>query len=301
MRLTAGRPATAAAAASYLRVATLLLVALCIGAAPVQAQWPIGEGGFWAKLSWFHHQTTEQFRSTGRKLPFLNTDAESVSDALFVDLAVGITPKLDLWAQLPYFDLNFNDAADDRNSRGFGDLRVSARYNVAVLRNGSWPVSVRFTTKVPLVDFPIDAEVIPVGEGQFDHEVWLESGISLYPLPLYSVVWLGHRWRGLNQETTRDPGDEVAFLAEFGGTSLLGPVGVKLLADGIFGRAGRIQGIQLGPDDRRQILYLAPTLLLNISESTIIETGPRIPLLGRNYPAGAAYQVGLFHQGALWR
>lgn len=278
-----------------------VIAALLLAAAPVSAQWPIGAGGFWAKASWFHHSTTEQFRSTGAKLPFLNTDAESISDALFVDVAVGLTPRIDLWAQLPYFDLNFNDAADDRNSRGFGDLRLSARYNLAVFRDGSWPVSVRVTTKVPLVDFPIDAEVIPVGEGQFDYEVWVESGISLYPLPLYSVVWLGHRWRALNEETTRDPGDEFAFLAEVGGTSLAGPIGAKVVSDGIFGRPGRIQGIQLGPDDRRRILYLAPTLLMSFSENTILEAALRLPVLGRNYPAGAPLQVGLFHRGSLWQ
>lgn len=277
------------------------VVTLPVSAVPVEAQWPIGAGGYWAKLSWFHHETTEQFRSSGEKLPFLNTDAESISDALFLDLAVGVTSRVDVWAQLPFFDLNFNDVSDDRNSRGFGDLRVSARYNLAVLRNGSWPISVRGTMKIPLVDFPIDAEVIPVGEGQFDYELWLESGLSLYPLPLYTVVWLGHRWRARNDETTRDPGDEFAFLAEVGGTGLVGPVGVKIVADGIFGRPGRIQGIQLGPDDRRRILYLAPTLLVSFSEDTILEAGLRAPLLGRNYPAGAPFQVGLFHRGALWR
>lgn len=277
------------------------LAAALLICAPASAQWPIGQGGFWAKASWFHHQTTEQFRSTGEKRPFINTDAQSVSDALFLDLAVGLTPRLDVWAQAPWFDLNFNDVADDRHSSGFGDVRLSARYNVAMFRDGSWPLAVRLTTKVPLVDFPIDAEIIPVGEGQVDYEVWLESGLSLWPLPAYAVVWAGYRWRTLNDETTRDPGDEFAFLAEFGGTSLAGPFGGKVVADGIFGRSGRIQGIQLGPDDRREILYLAPTLLLNFTENTILEMGLRVPVLGQNYPAGAPFQVGLFHQGALWR
>ena len=75
----------------------------------------------------------------------------------------------------------------------------------------------RFTAKVPVVDFPIDAEVIPVGEGQWDYEAWLEAGASFWPIPAYGVLWRGHRWRATNNEATRDPGDEYAFLAELGG------------------------------------------------------------------------------------
>ena len=267
---------------------------------PVSAQWPLGEGQFWGKLSWFHHETTEQFRSNGDKLPFINSSAESLSDALFLDAAVGLTSRLDVWLQVPYFDLHFNDAADQRHSSGVGDVRLSARYNIAQLKGGGFPVSVRVTTKFPVVDFPIDAEIIPVGEGQFDYEFWLESGLSLYPLPAYTVLWLGYRYRTLNEETTRRPGNEFTFLAEIGGTSLLGGAGGKLVLDGVFGQPGEIQKIQLGPDDRRQILYVAPTMLYSFADSTLLEVAVRIPLLGNNYPAGALLSVGLFHSGSLW-
>lgn len=270
-------------------------------ASPASAQWPIGTGNFWAKVSWFHHETTEQFRSNGEKRIFLNSNAVSVSDAIFLDVAVGVTDKLDLWVQAPYFDLNFDDDVQDRHRAGVGDVRVSARYNLASFRGGSWPVSARVTAKVPIQSVTVDAEVIPVGEGQWDYEAWLESGLSLYPLPAYTVVWLGYRRRTLNTTTTRDPGDEVAFLAELGGTELFGGLGGKVVVDGIFGRAGRIQGVALGPDDRREILYVAPTALFNVTSSTLLEVALRIPLRGRNYPAGPPLQVGLFHQGSLFR
>lgn len=281
-----------------------LLLAACaavlVFCEPASAQWPIGPGNFWAKVSWFHHETTEQFRSNGEKRIFLNSNAESVSDAVFVDAAVGLTDRLDLWVQAPYFDLNFDDDVQDRHRAGVGDVRLSARYNVAMLRDGSWPVSVRVTAKVPVQEVTLDAEVIPVGEGQWDYEAWLESGLSLYPLPAYTVVWVGYRWRSLNEQTTRKPGDEVTFLAEVGGTEWLGGLGGKIVVDGILGRAGRIQGVQLGPDDRREILYVAPTALFNFTESTILEVALRFPLRGQNYPAGPPLQVGLFHQGSLF-
>jgi len=277
-----------------------VLSALAVTPGSLEAQWPVGQGAFWAKLSFFSHQTTQEFRSNGDKRDYLADDAESRSRAVFFDALVGATDRLDVWVQVPYFDLSFDDVSSARNSTGVGDIRVSARYNLLRLRGGSIPVSARLTAKVPVADLTVDAEVIPVGEGQWDYEAWLESGISLWPLPLYSVAWVGYRWRTLNDETTREPGDEFTFLAEFGGTELLGGLGAKAVVDGIFGRAGTIQGIQLGPDDRRRILYVAPTLLYGFTPSTMLEVGVRIPIMGRNFPAGAPFQIGVFHQGALF-
>lgn len=283
------------------RSAGILVAAwFAVAASPLHGQWPVGQGNFWVKASYFHHRTTEEFRSNGDQRDFLAVDAESRSNAVFLDALVGVTHRFDVWVQVPYFDLSFDDASGNRNSTGIGDVRLSARYNLFQLRGGSIPVSARFTAKVPVADLTIDAEVIPVGEGQWDYEAWLESGISLWPLPLYSVVWLGYRWRTLNEETTREPGDEVTFLAEIGGTEWVGGLGGKIVVDGIFGRAGVIQGIQLGPDDRREILYVAPTAIYGFSPSTMLEVGVRIPLRGKNFPAGTPIQIGLFHQGSLF-
>lgn len=280
-------------------VGTLLGTVLLVPTG-ADAQWPVGQGAYWVKASFFHHRTTEEFRSDGEKRDFFAQDAVSRSNAYFFDALVGVTDRLDVWLQVPYFDLSFDDAAAQRNSTGIGDVRVSARYNLLQLRDGSIPISARFTVKVPVADLTVDAEVIPVGEGQWDYEAWLESGISLWPLPLYSVVWLGYRWRTLNEETTREPGDEVTFLAELGGTEWLGGLGGKVVVDGIFGRAGVIQGIALGPGDRREILYVAPTALYSFRPSTTLEVGVRIPVMGKNFPAGSPVQVGLFYQGSLF-
>lgn len=272
----------------------LALLAAVTAPAPLAAQWAAGKGGYWAKVSFFHHRTEDQFRSNGDKRPFLAGNARARSSALFLDALYGVTDRLDVWAQVPYFDLQFNDDVDDRHSTGIGDIRLSARYNVFRLKGGSIPLSVRFTTKIPVVDFPIDAEVIPVGEGQWDYEAWIEGGVSLWPVPAYGVLWLGYRWRAINDETTRDPGDERMLLAELGGT-LFGPLGGKVVVDGIFGTSGAIQGVNVSGDER-EILYVQPALTYQIRPGFIIETGARFPLRGKNFPAGPQFQVALFHQ-----
>ncbi len=151
----------------------------------------------------------------------------------------------------------------------------------------------RFTTKIPVVDFPIDAEIIPVGEGQWDYEAWLEAGISLWLLPAYGVLWLGHRWRAINDETTRDPGSEIAVLAEFGGT-LVGRLGGKVAFDAIFGQDGASHGVKLG-NDQREIMYLNPNLTFQVTPRLSVEGGVRVPLHGKNFPAGPQFTLGFFH------
>jgi len=280
-------------------VSCVVLAGAMTGAERAAAQWPAGAGGYWVKGSAFYHRTTTEYRPDGAERPFLNNNAVSESAAFFLDALVGVTDRLDLWVQLPYFDLDFDDDTERRHSEGFGDLRASARVNLLKLRGGSIPVSARLTVKAPLSDIAIDAEVVPLGEGQWDYEAWLESGVSLWPFPAYAVLWAGYRWRTLNTETQRRPGDEIVLLAEFGGTEVLGVLGGKVVVEGVFGRAGVIQRVQLGPDDRRRIVYVAPTVLFTLSSSTILEVAARIPLTGRNFPAGAPLSVGLFHSGFL--
>ena len=279
-----------------MRKAWALAVGLLVmGPGSAAGQWPEGRGGYWAKVSVFRHTTEEQFRSNGEVKPFLAANAQSRSTALFFDALYGLTDRLDLWAQIPYFDLHFDDDADERHSSGIGDLRLSARYNLLKLRGGSIPISARFTVKAPLVDFPIDAEIIPVGEGQWDYEAWLEAGASFWPIPAYAVLWAGYRWRSLNAETTRDPGDERALLAEIGGT-FVGPLGGKVVLDAIFGTNGSIQGVSVRGDER-EIVYIQPTLTYQLTSSLALETSGRIPLHGKNYPAGPQFTIGFFQRG----
>jgi len=278
-------------------VAGVAALTLCT---PLSAQWPVGQGNYWVKATAFYHRTEAEFRSNGDKEDFLNDQAVSRSNALFLDGLVGVTDRLDFWVQVPYFDLSFDDVADNRSKSGVGDIRLSARYNLLQLRGGSIPISARFTAKVPVGEVLIDAEVIPVGQGQWDYEAWLESGLSLWPLPVYSTLWLGYRWRTLNEETTRRPGDEFTFLAEVGATNLVGGLGGKIVADAIFGRPGANQGIELGDRDKLEIFYIAPTALYAFSPSTFLELGVRVPIMGQNFPAGSPVQIGLFHQGSLF-
>lgn len=261
---------------------------------PAAGQWPAGRGEYWVKASLFHHETRTQYAFDGSTRPFFQPNAESRSNAFFLDVLYGITDRLDVWAQVPWFDLRFDDDTQSLHDSGIGDIRLSLRYNLLRLRGGSVPVSARITAKVPVVDFEIDRDVIPVGDGQWDYEAWLETGVSLWPLPAYGVLWLGYRWRTLNESTTVDPGDERVLLAEAGGT-LAGRLGGKVVLDASFGKPTAIQGVS-SPNDRREIVYVQPTLTFDLTPALTLEVGPRLPLHGKNFPAGRQWVLGLFHR-----
>ena len=199
-----------------------------------------------------------------------------------------------MWAQVPYFDLHFDDDTQALHNTGIGDVRVSVRYNVLALRGGSIPVSARFTTKIPVVDFPIDRDVVPVGEGQWDYEAWLETGISLWPLPAYGVLWIGYRWRTLNESTTVHPGDERTLLAELGGTTAALHARLAPLAPAVPTPTTRT-GVS-ARNDVGDVLCLQPTLTYGLTPALTLEVGPRLPLHGKNFPAGIQWVVGLFHR-----
>ena len=258
------------------------LVALLAVAVPADAQWPAGQAAGWAKLSLFSHSTTERYDAAGEVRRFLG-NGESVSRAVFLDVLWGVHDVVDVWVQVPWFDLSFDDVGGDRDASGLSDVRGYLRYGLGHHLLGGLPLSVRAGAKVPVTDFPVDAEVIPVGEGQWDLELWLEGGHSFHPVPAYAVAWLGYRWRLENEVAFRDPGDERVFLLDLGLTTR--PLGAKVVLEGAYGLTPEIEGLEVA-SARREILQIQPELLWRATDRLTVEAGLSTPLTGRNHPAG---------------
>ena len=270
--------------------ACLTAAALLLAPAPALGQWPAGTGQGWVKLTAMAHRTTTRFDAAGDERDFF-ADGESTSRALFLDALVGVHPYVDLWLQLPWFDLSYDDAAGKRDASGFGDVRAYTRWSVGHHLLGGIPLSVRLGAKAPVQDFPLDAEVIPVGEGQWDVELWLEGGHSFHPFPAYASAWVGYRWRFENETARRDPGDERLFLVDVGLTAE--PVGAKVVVEGLFGDNPVIQGIRVG-QGARQVVVVQPEILLRVTPSVLAELGMRQPLHGQSWPAGRQWVAGVF-------
>lgn len=288
--LTMGQPRHHGPPAMPLRGLLAALALTCL-AAPAAAQWAQGAPGrVWVKSALFIQVTDEEYSVTGERRTRLG-GGESDAKALFTDVIVGLRRDLDLWVQIPFYDFRYRDVASTLDNVGFGDVRAWLRWQFLGMGT-STPVALRLGAKAPIAESPIDAQIIPLGEGQWDLEGFLEVGHSFWPVPAYAEVWLGYRARFANDNTLKDPGGEYVFLAEAG----IQPTGHTLLKtsfDGFFARNLRSEGVVTA--NRRRIATL--------QFAGAVRAGPvwpefsvRIPVGGREFPAGIQYVIGISSQ-----
>jgi len=273
------------------RAVAFVAVVVCAAALPASTsgQWIEAPGRGWAQVSVYYHDTRDEFSLTREQIDIRN-GGHAVSTSVFLTAAMGLGSGVDAWVQAPYHRIEYSDFGGDRTRSGVGDVRLFLRAAPLSWLGSSFPFAVRGGVKLPVGDFALDAEIIPLGEAQRDWEIIGEIGHSFYPRSMYAMAWVGYRWREFAGQLNRDFGDEPFFLAAFGGN--LGAVGYKLTAEGWAGRAPLIEGVRL-ESASREMLHLTPTLSVPIGGGTI-EGGVRLPLAGRNLTAGPAVTVGYF-------
>ena len=283
------RPMTMFVRSSPTLPAAWLLAALCLAApAKATAQWAQGAPGkLWVKSAVFVQKTDERYDALGDRVPWF-ASGESNSRAVFTDIIVGLRRDLDLWVQIPYFDLRFEDVANDLRSTGIGDVRAWLRWQFASIGNGSTPLALRVGAKAPIGADSPDAFVIPLGEGQWDFEAFGEIGHSFWPLPVYAELWLGYRARLENSKKVFDPGGEYVFLAEAGVNPTSGIL-LKATIDGF--RARRLRADRVLTANKRRITTLQLAGAVQVGP-VWPEVGVRIPVAGQDFPAGTQLVFG---------
>ena len=274
-------------------LATLLTLAPVL-APPAPSQWVNAPGEGWIEVSVFHHDTDEEFRSTGEVEPFF-ADGRMIATSVYVNGTLGLVPGLDARVQAPVHRFEFDDAGGERTKTGLGDVRGWLRVGPRVL-GAADPLPVRIAlrggVKLPGSDFPVDAEVIPLTEGQRDWELVLEVGRSLHPLPLYVKGWAGQRWRERNEEILWNPGNETFVFLAAGGTA--GRLSWEVAGEGLWGDPPVKEGIRLESEQRKMIQLLPKVGVATGLGDARLQLGARVPLDGRNLPAGPSLRVGVF-------
>ncbi len=273
-----------------------LLVAVTAGALPVSGQWINEPGTGWLQVALYHHDTRQQF-GPQRDLRDFPEEGHAVTTSVSVTASYGIVRGLDTWVQLPVHRLRFDDFLAERTSVGLGDPLIHLRIGPEAFGISTIPVALRAGIKLPGGDFPVDAEIIPLGEGQRDYELMLELGHSFWPAPIYAAGWVGYRWREENREAARKPGNEWFAYASLGG-SYKGFVW-KVAMEAIRGGAWEALGITL-PTARRQLFQITPSVGRRLGPGAF-EVGGRFPIAGQNYPAGAAFTAGYFTSFRIFR
>lgn len=266
----------------------------CLLPFPIHGQWVEPPGVGWVELRVSHHDTREEFDKDGDSVPFESEGARAMTTTLRLTGAVGFRPGLDVWFDAPFHRLEFNNAQGDRLSAGPGDPRLFLRAEPTLVGIDDLPVALalRGGVKFPLGDFEVDAEVIPLSEGQRDWEMLLEVGKSLHPWPVYLLAWGGYRWREENAEVEQKPGDEWLLYLAAGGSR--GPFHWKVALDGLFGQPPIRTRFDLSlENDKRQLVQLIPSLGWSVGPG-VLKVGGRVPVHGRNFPAGAIGTVSYF-------
>lgn len=254
-----------------------------------RAQWVEAPGKGWVSVQAFHQDTRNQFDLNADNNEIFN-DGHAVSTAIFATAAIGLIPNWDLWVRGSLNFLSFDDAAQDLSENGPGDVNVWLRVAPLKYAGIDFPFAIRGGAKIPAGNSPIDAEIIPLSEGQWDWEVMAEVGHSFWPRSTYVNGWVGYRFRRLNEESARDPGEEIFFLAQVGGA--FNTIEYKLIAEGWDSDTPVLHGIDI-PTAQRQYLQLTPSLSYPTAAGSF-EVGWRFALAGRNLPAGGALVLGYF-------
>ena len=269
-----------------LLLSAFLSTAAALAAAPAWAgAWVLPAKRGWAQVSLFHQTTEERYFLDGERIPYF-FDGRNQTSGLFLDLRYGLLPRLEVVVQAPVYRLAFDDLADSRRSTGLADLRAGARY---ALLDGATVVTAGVAVKFPSGEFVNDAEVVPVGEGQYDLDFTLEAGRSFWPRPAYVSVLAGYRVRRPNDQNGIHPGNEVVWLLE-GGHKLVSRLSFKAVARGLHGKQSTSFGLDI-PTLKREIVYLQPGLVWDLKSERSLELSLPFTVKGRNWPAGLAVGI----------
>jgi protein XagA len=182
----------------------ILVLALAIDAHA--GAWTEKTGGVYEKLAFNYYYADHSFDSSKHR-------HATPGNGRFSDynlsnyLEYGVTDNLTLINSLSYKWLDNDNATSHTKAWGIGDVDVAAKYRL--LDNYAGVVSTQLLAKIPGPYGRTDS--LPLGNGQFDFEVRVLYGRSLYPaIPGYGNMEAGYRWRD------GDPSDEFRYLVEFG-------------------------------------------------------------------------------------
>jgi len=187
-------------------LAAFLLVSAFAGISHAGA-WTARQNGYYEKLAFNYYYAGDTFDSSGDRVSTPN-------NGKFTDYNIsnyfeyGLTDNLTLVNSLAYKWLENEDDSAITKGHGIGDVDLGLRCKL-LDSDRAGIVSTQLLVKIP-GPYKQD-DPLPLGNGQYDTEVRLLYGRSLYPLiPGYGNLELGYRWRA------EEPSDEIRYLVEFG-------------------------------------------------------------------------------------
>ncbi len=241
--------------------------------------WTATKGAMYHKLSVNYYNADKRFDSDGDKESF-SDNGEFTDKNINYYVEYGILDSLTLIGSLSYKWMENEDDFIISKTNGFSDMDLGIKYR---LFSGHGSVfSVQGLVKIP--EFYDKDDVLALGNGQYDTEIRLLYGQSLYPkLPGYFNVEAAYRFRA------EKPADEFRYLVEFGLDFTQHTYG-RIKLDGIYGMGNEGGSSWSGGNPSATLNYdlgkLDAALGWKISPEWGIELGFRPEIYGKNISAG---------------
>jgi protein XagA len=268
-------------------ILTIVLVTAFAGASFAGA-WTAPKGNFYEKLAYNYYYSHETFDSSGNRGGTPN-NGKFTDNNISNYFEYGLTNDLTVINAMTYKWLINEDNTTHTTANSLGDVDLGLRYKL--LDSNAGIVSTQLLVKIPGAYGRNDA--LPLGNGQFDTELRLLYGRSLYPLiPGYGNVEIGYRWRA------EDPSDELRYLVEFG-VDITRSIYTRAKLDGTFsmdngkktdgsGNPTATNNFDLGKLDL--------TVGYKVTSAWGVEISYRPDIYGQNTAAGANYSLALFYK-----
>ena len=251
--------------------------------------WTCKEGGLYNRLSFNYYYADEEFDRHGDHHEF-DQNGEFRDFNIQYYFEYGITNDLTLISSLYYKDIEKEDDVRKQRTHGIGDIDLAFKYKL--VEGSAGVLSAQGLVKIPEA-YDEDKD-LPLGNGQYDFEVKLLYGKSLWPvIPGYFGLEIGYRFR--NEE----PADELRYLIEFGMDFTKNAYG-RIKLDGIEGmdNASDSYGVNNNPSMTYNfdLGKLDMALGYKITQKWAVEVGCTPEVYGKNTSAGISYALALVYQ-----
>ena len=249
--------------------------------------WTAKQNTFYDKLALNYYYAGDDFDADGDR-------KDTPDNGKFTDYNIsnyfefGLLDNLTVINSLTYKWLENDNDLSTSEGYGIGDIDLGLRYKLL----DSEKIGIISTQLLVKIPGPYDKDDdLPLGNDQFDTEIKMLYGRSLYPvIPGYFNVELGYRWR------FEDPSDEVRYLIEFG-MDITKSIFTRAKLDGIYsidngkrtdssGNPTTTNNFDLGKLDL--------TLGYKITPAWGVEVSYVPAIYGQNTAAGATYTMGIY-------
>jgi protein XagA len=267
---------------------TVCLVFITAGSACAGA-WTREKGKSYHRMAVSYYDADEEYDAEGASRS-MNLTGEFSDFNLNYYMEYGILDQLTVMASVYYKMLEREDDDYKYDTYGMGDADLGARYRLHDSNIGIF--SLQGMIKIP--EFYDEDDTLPLGNGQYDYELRLLYGRSLWPvIPGYVNLEAGYRLRD------KAPSDEFRYLAEIG--SELGKnFYTRAKLDALVSMNNADESTDDFENPASALEYdlgkLDLTLGYHITEALGLELGYTPALWGKNTAKGAAWSFAVSFQ-----